>query len=167
MGPAICDRDLVVLDMGRAEPLDDQVFVVRTGEGLVVKRLRRRDDPWELKSDNLTYDPRPLRARTEFSVRSRGRGHRPLDHPSRRPQTGTRRRHLARRGPALLKHTCLRRLRVLRRQTGGNRSAATHVEDSPRGLMRLLVGWFCRRRSHGDVWRSDPCGRITPAIPFR
>ena len=49
MAPAICDRDLVVLDMGRAEPLDDQVFVVFTGEGLLVKRLRRWDDSWELK----------------------------------------------------------------------------------------------------------------------
>ena len=38
MAPAICDRDLVVLDIGRAERLDDQVFVVLTGEGLVVKR---------------------------------------------------------------------------------------------------------------------------------
>ena len=47
MAPAICDRDRVVLDMGRAEPLDDQVFVVLTGEGLVVKRLRRRVDSWE------------------------------------------------------------------------------------------------------------------------
>ena len=45
MAPAICDRDLVVLDMGRAEPLDDHVFVVLTGEGLVVKRLCLRDDP--------------------------------------------------------------------------------------------------------------------------
>ena len=60
MAPAICDRDLVVLDMGRAEPLDDQVFVVLTGEGLVVKRLRRRDDPWELKSDNPAYESRAV-----------------------------------------------------------------------------------------------------------
>ena len=52
MAPAICDRDLVVLDMGRAEPLDDQVFVVLTGEGLVAKRLRRWDDSWELNRDN-------------------------------------------------------------------------------------------------------------------
>ena len=40
------------LDMGRAEPLDDQVFVVLTGEGLVVKRLRRWDDSRELNRDN-------------------------------------------------------------------------------------------------------------------
>ena len=43
-----------------AEPLDDQVFVVLTGEGVVVKRLRRRDDPWELKSDNPAYESRAV-----------------------------------------------------------------------------------------------------------
>ena len=74
--------------MGRAEPLDDQVFVVLTGEGLVVKRRRRRDDPWELKSDNPgvripgRYGPGP-----NPRSRSRGRGHRPLDRPSRRQRT--------------------------------------------------------------------------------
>ena len=52
--------DLVVLDAGRAELLDGEVFVVRTGEGLVVKRLRRRDDRWELESDNPAYEPRAL-----------------------------------------------------------------------------------------------------------
>ena len=58
MAPAIRDGDLVVLDAGRAEPLDGQVFVVRTGEGVLVKRLRRTDDRWELESDNPAYEPR-------------------------------------------------------------------------------------------------------------
>ena len=49
-----------VLDVGRAEPLDDQVLVVLTGEGLVMKRLRRRDDPWELKSDNPAHESRAV-----------------------------------------------------------------------------------------------------------
>ena len=58
--PAFRDGDLVVLDAGRAEPLDGQVFVVRTGEGVSVKRLRLRDDRWELESDNPTYEPRAV-----------------------------------------------------------------------------------------------------------
>ena len=58
MAPAIRDGDLVVLDAGRAEPLHGQVFVVRTGEGVLVKRLRRTDDRWELESDNPAYEPR-------------------------------------------------------------------------------------------------------------
>ena len=60
MAPAICDGDLVVLDAGRAEPLDGQVFVVRTGEGVLVKRLRRTDDRWDLESDNSAYEPRAV-----------------------------------------------------------------------------------------------------------
>ena len=60
MAPAIRDGDLVVLDAGRAEPFDGQVFVVRTGEGILVKRLRRMDDRWELDSDNPAYEPRAL-----------------------------------------------------------------------------------------------------------
>ena len=60
MAPAICDGDLVVLDAGRAEPLDSRVFVVRTGEGVLVKRLRRTDDRWDLESDNSAYEPRAV-----------------------------------------------------------------------------------------------------------
>jgi phage repressor protein C with HTH and peptisase S24 domain len=58
MAPAIRDGDLVVLDAGRTEPLDGQVFVVRTGERVLVKRLRRTDDRWELESDNPAYELR-------------------------------------------------------------------------------------------------------------
>ena len=58
MAPAILDGDLVVLDAGRTEPHDNQVFVVRTGEGVVVRRLRRTDDHWDLESDNSSYEPR-------------------------------------------------------------------------------------------------------------
>ena len=58
--PAIRDGDLVVLDAGRAEPLDGQVFVVRTRAEVLVKRLRRMDDRWGLESDNPAYEPRAL-----------------------------------------------------------------------------------------------------------
>lgn len=60
MAPAIRDGDLVVLDAGRAEPLDGQMFVVRTGEGVLVRRLRRTDDGWELESDNPAHEPRAV-----------------------------------------------------------------------------------------------------------
>ena len=63
MAPAIYDGDLVVLDAGRAEPLDGEVFVVLTGEGVLVKRLRRTDDRWELESDNPAYEPRAVTGR--------------------------------------------------------------------------------------------------------
>ena len=60
MAPSIRDGDLVVLDSGRAEPLDGQVFGVRTDEGLVVKRLRHVDGRWHLESDNAAHEPRPV-----------------------------------------------------------------------------------------------------------
>ena len=63
MAPAIRDGGLVVLDAGRTEPLDGQVFVVRTSEGVLVKRLRRTDDRWELESDNPAYEPRAITGR--------------------------------------------------------------------------------------------------------
>ena len=60
MAPAIRDGDLVLLDAGRAEPLDGQLFVVRTGEAVMVKRLRRTDDRWDLESDNSAYESRAV-----------------------------------------------------------------------------------------------------------
>ena len=58
MEPAIHDGDLVVLDRASAEPTDGQAFVLRTGGGLIVKRLRRRGAAWEMTSDNPRYRPR-------------------------------------------------------------------------------------------------------------
>ena len=60
MAPTIRDGDLVVLDSGRAEPLDGQVFGVRTDEGLVVKRVRDVDGRWHLDSDNAGHEPQPV-----------------------------------------------------------------------------------------------------------
>ena len=60
MAPTIRDGDLVVLDSGRVEPLDGQVFGVRTGEGLIVERLRRIDDRWHLESDNPAHESHPV-----------------------------------------------------------------------------------------------------------
>ena len=59
MEPTIHDGDLVALDHSRNEPLDGQIFVVRTDAGLLVKRLRRRGTlSWTLTSDNPAHPPR-------------------------------------------------------------------------------------------------------------
>ena len=60
MAPAIGAGDLVVVDSGRTEPLEGQVFVVHTDEGLVVKRLRRVDGRWQLESDNPAHESRAV-----------------------------------------------------------------------------------------------------------
>lgn len=61
MAPTLGDGDLVVLDSGRTEPLDGQVFGVHTEAGLVVKRLRHADHLWRLESDNPAHAARPVR----------------------------------------------------------------------------------------------------------
>ncbi len=60
MLPGIRDRDLLAVDSTRVEPLDGQVFVAQTDEGLVVKRMRRIRRRWHLVSDNPAYEPRPV-----------------------------------------------------------------------------------------------------------
>ena len=60
MEPTIHDGDLVALDHSRNDPIDGQIFVVRTEDGLVVKRLRRRGTlSWTLTADNPAHPPRP------------------------------------------------------------------------------------------------------------
>ena len=63
MAPTIGDGDLVVLDTGRAEPLNGQVFGLRSDEGLVVKRLRLVRGRWRLESDNPAYGVRAVTGR--------------------------------------------------------------------------------------------------------
>ena len=101
MAPAIRDGDLVVLDAGRAEPLDGQVFVVRMGEGVLVKRLRRTDDRWELESDNPAYEPRAVTDQDRILGQVAWAGHHPLDtRPSPNERAGSGRQHWDRSGLA-------------------------------------------------------------------
>ena len=62
MAPTIHDGDLVVVDKDQREAVDDQLFVVRTGEGLVLRRLRRIGDHWDLVSDNPAHRSRRMTA---------------------------------------------------------------------------------------------------------
>ena len=58
MEPTLNDGDVILLDRRDAEPVDGQVFVIYTDDGLLVKRLREDGDGWELTSDNPVYPPR-------------------------------------------------------------------------------------------------------------
>ena len=60
MEPTIRDGDLVVVDPARTDPLDGQLFAVRTESGLVIKRLRRNRGRWLLASDNPTHASHPV-----------------------------------------------------------------------------------------------------------
>ena len=52
MEPTIRAGDLVAVDKDQRVAVENQLFVVHTGEGLVVRRLRRVGDHWSLVSDN-------------------------------------------------------------------------------------------------------------------
>lgn len=62
MEPALRDGDLVALDHSKDEPLDGRVFVVRTEDGVVIRRMRGRPGAWRLTSDNPRYPSRPVHA---------------------------------------------------------------------------------------------------------
>ena len=56
------DGALVVVDKDRRVAVEEQVFVVRIGEALVVKRFRQVGGQWNLVSDSLAHLPRPMTA---------------------------------------------------------------------------------------------------------
>ena len=56
------DGGLVVVAQERRVAVDEQLFVVRIGEALVVKRFRQVDGRWSLVSDSLAHLPRPMTA---------------------------------------------------------------------------------------------------------
>ena len=62
MEPTIRDGDLVVVDQDQRVAVDNQLFVVRTGAGVVVRRLHRMGDHWNLVSDKLGRLSRPMAA---------------------------------------------------------------------------------------------------------
>ena len=51
---------MILLDRFHVEPVDGEVFVLHTDDGLVVKRLREDDGGWEMTSDNPAYSSRQL-----------------------------------------------------------------------------------------------------------
>ena len=62
MSPTMKDEDAILVDNQRTRRLHDHIYVVRTEDGLVVKRLVRDGDGWVMISDNedqVTYPPVP------------------------------------------------------------------------------------------------------------
>ena len=59
MEPTIQARARILVDTQRTRRLHDHIYVVRTGDGLVVKRLAREGDGWLLVSDNEDQEAYP------------------------------------------------------------------------------------------------------------
>ncbi len=62
MEPTIHTDDILVLNLDVTEPREGAIFVVRTGTGLVVRRLRRDAGVWTMGSDAGDWEPRPVAA---------------------------------------------------------------------------------------------------------
>ncbi|WP_060507357.1 S24 family peptidase [Pseudomonas sp. NBRC 111124] len=73
MWPTINDRDVLLVDRSRIDPVDRQVFVLAGADGAIVKRLVQGPfGKWILRSDNDDKDQHPDR----FFFRSEDNEHR-------------------------------------------------------------------------------------------
>ena len=61
MFPTIEDGDSVLIDESRRTPRSGRIFSLRTLDGPLVKRLRKRQGRWWADSDNGEYKPRLMR----------------------------------------------------------------------------------------------------------
>ena len=67
MEPTLLDGCSILVDRKRREPHEDRIYVMRTEEGLVVKRLGLdEEDRWELRSDNPDWRATPMSLGTEI-----------------------------------------------------------------------------------------------------
>ena len=58
MAPTLVAGSSVLIDRSRTRRRDGQIFVVRTAEGMVVKRApKSNDDGWQLLSDHPAWEP--------------------------------------------------------------------------------------------------------------
>ena len=73
MQPTINDKDVLLVDRSKIDPVDRQVFVLASADGAIVKRLIQAPlGSWILRSDNEDKDNHPDR----YFLRSAGNEHR-------------------------------------------------------------------------------------------
>ena len=67
MEPTLPDGCSILVDRNRREPIEGRIYVLRTEEGLVVKRLGLDElGNWQVVSDNADWPPTPLRYGAEI-----------------------------------------------------------------------------------------------------
>ena len=65
----IFDGDSALVDETHTSPRSGRIYALRTGDGLLVKRLRKRDHRWWADSDNEEHEPQPLDDRARIMGR--------------------------------------------------------------------------------------------------
>lgn len=74
MEPLLRDGDTILVDQNCNEPVDGQLFVVRLDDELMVKRLQKTAQGWNICSLNTGYEPIPVEGDQEnFQVYGRVR----------------------------------------------------------------------------------------------
>ena len=75
MEPTLPDGCSILVDRKRREPQEGRIYVMRTEEGLVVKRLGLDDQGrWEIRSDNPDWEPALMLYATEIIGEARWYG---------------------------------------------------------------------------------------------
>ena len=69
METTIYDGDSALVDESRMSPRSGKIYALRTGDGPLVKRVRKRDHRWWADSDNEEYEPQPLDDRARIMGR--------------------------------------------------------------------------------------------------
>ena len=69
METTIYDGDSALVDETHRSPRSGKIYALRTGDGLLVKRLRKRDHRWWADSDNEEHEPQPLDDRARIMGR--------------------------------------------------------------------------------------------------
>ena len=67
MEPTLPNGCSILVDRRRTEPQEGRIYVMRTEDGLVVKRVGEDEDGyWQMLSDNSTWSPAPLLEETDI-----------------------------------------------------------------------------------------------------
>ena len=69
MERTIFDGDAALVNETHTSPRSGKIYALRTGDGLLVKRLRKRDHRWWADGDNEEYEPQPLNDRARIMGR--------------------------------------------------------------------------------------------------
>ena len=74
MEPYLADGDLILIDMGVARIENDSIYVLQSGDSLLVKRIQKKIDGTVIvRSDNARYEPEQFQGDAAERLRVVGR----------------------------------------------------------------------------------------------
>lgn len=73
MEPLILDRDMILIDTADTLPQDGLIYVLSFGGALMVKKMQRTLNGWNICSENTKYPPVPVEGQEADALRIFGR----------------------------------------------------------------------------------------------